>query len=133
MEGVMELSGLRAKAVASALFLSAAGLAIAPSMTAQAAEFTPQQCEAIAGVTAKVVSVLGANTLSKEFRRSLAAFIVPDGKRATCTGPTDIVTPKGADIDAFNTIRSFLLEEKTPISLQKAGLRSVASAGSSPT
>ena len=122
-------SNLRAKALAGALLFGAgASIALAPT-EASAAPNTPAfsqvECNQIAAVVGKVVQVVGVNKLSAEFRRSLGSFIVPDGKNATCTGPTKIATPKDLDIDAFNTIRVFLA--RSSIDLQARGLRSVAS------
>lgn len=43
----------------------------------------------------------------------------------TCDGPSNIRTPTGPDIDAFNTIRSVLAAGDAPIDLTGRGLRSV--------
>lgn len=95
---------------------------------AQAASFTEQECKIIGTVAIDVVkSVNASNPVSQEFWTSFMRFLAPDGKRATCDGPTQIRTPTGPDVDAFNTIRTFLLAGPNPISLQKRGLVSVAS------
>lgn len=94
---------------------------------AQAADFTREECGLISVTTRQVVQSLGANTLSREFRSSLASFMVPDGRTLTCTGPTQIATPTGPDIDAYNTITGLL-----PFDVSRRGVRAVAEL-SSPT
>ncbi len=109
--------------------LLASAMTVAAAITApgaQAGSFTEDQCKIIAGTGGRVMQALGAETLSREFRESYRLFLAPDGRTLTCTGPMDIYTPTGADIDAFNTIRGMLLSGGDwRISLQEAGLRSV--------
>lgn len=88
---------------------------------AQAAQFTEHECRLISVTTREVVKALGVDTLSVEFRRSLAGFMAPDGKTLTCAGPTQIVTPTEQDIAAFNTIGGLL-----PFDIQARGVRQVA-------
>lgn len=96
---------------------------------AQAAEFTREECSLIAVTAGQVVQSLGANTLSLEFRQSLGNFMVPvRGAGLTCSGPAQIATPTGKDIDAYNTIRLLL-----PFSLQDRGVRAVAQLSPAPT
>lgn len=104
----------------------AALLGAAAPRPAQAADFTEKECKVVAGVTSEVVRAVGKDTLSREFWLSMARFIAPDGKRATCDGTTNITTPMGPDIDAYNTIRGILLQGPNPISLQERGLVPVA-------
>lgn len=106
----------------------AAALGIATIATlfaanAQAANFTPHECKVIAGVAGKVVRELGKDTLSLQFRQSFVNFL--DAK-VTCTGPTNIATPKGPDIDAFNVMRGILASGEKPIDLYARGVRAVA-------
>jgi hypothetical protein len=108
-------------------FALAAVASLAAATPGQAASFTEHECKVISGVARQVVTALGPNSLSVDFRRSLLGFIAPDGKRSTCTGPTQIRTPTDPDIAAFNTIRGILLQGPSPISLQERGLVSVAS------
>jgi hypothetical protein len=111
--------------------------AIFAGSSARAGDFTHDQCRLISAVAADVMKALGPSSLSVEFRQSLIKFIVPNGKQLTCDGTKEIVTPTGADIDAFNTMRVILLAPPSRISLEQAGLRSVprasASAGGAPT
>lgn len=85
--------------------------------------FTKQECKGIAYVVMDVIKAVGADKLSVEFRQSLTDWVRPPD--FTCDGPKDILTPRGKDIDVFNTIMSILESGKNPISLQDAGLRSV--------
>jgi hypothetical protein len=115
----------------------AAAAAIFANSAARAGDFTHDQCRLISTVAADVMKGLGSNTLSVDFRQSLIRFIVPNGK-LTCDGPKEIVTPTGADIDAFNTIKDVLYAPPQRISLEQAGLRSVprtsaSAAGTAPT
>lgn len=105
----------------------AAGAALFGANAAQAASFTDKECRIISAVARDVVRTLGKEKLSSQFRESLINFMAPDGKTLTCDGPTQIRTPTGPDVDAFNTIRTILLAGDNPISLQKRGLVSVAS------
>lgn len=111
----------------TALRRGAFGAAMAASLfaanAAQASNFSPDECNAIYAVSREVVTTLGKDTLSVDFRQSLVNFL----GRKTCDGPTDIVTPTGADVAAFNTIRTLLAAGSSPIDLQARGLRSVAS------
>ncbi len=107
--------------------VAAAGMAVLATLfvanATQAASFTPHECKVIAGVAGKVVRELGKDTLSLEFRQSFRNFL---DANVTCTGPTNIATPKGPDIDAFNVIGGILLHGETPISLSARGVRAVA-------
>lgn len=107
-------------------FALAAVASLAAATPGQAASFTEHECKVIYAVSRDVVKAVGTGTLSTDFRRSLFSFMAPDGKTITCAGPTQIRTPTGPDIDAFNTIRGILLQGPSPISLQERGLVSVA-------
>lgn len=124
---ISSLAKSRAMVAAGWMAAGAALLGTAAPTPAQAAAFTEQECKVIAGVTSEVVRAVGKDKLSREFRLSMARFIGPDGKRATCDGPTNIATPTVDDSAAYNTIRGILLEGPNPISLQERGLVSVAS------
>lgn len=116
------------KALRRGAFALATIAAMAASTGVQAAgSFTEHECKVISLVTRDVVKAVGVDTLSTDFRRSLASFMAPDGNKLTCDGPTRITTPTGPDVDAFNTIRTILLAGPNPISLQNRGLVSVAS------
>lgn len=121
------LAKSRAMVAAGWMAAGAALLGTAAPGPAQAAAFTDQECKVISLVTRDVVNAVGKDKLSAEFRKSLVNFMAPDGKRLTCSGPTNIATPTGPDSDAYNTIRGILLEGPNPISLQERGLVSVAS------
>lgn len=116
-------------AVAAATAMAASTLfGVNAAQASEASKFTDHECKVIYLTTKEVVKVLGVETLSKDFRQSIANFMVPDGKTLTCTGPTDIATPRGDDVDAFNTIQDILAASKdNPILLQDRGIRSVAS------
>jgi hypothetical protein len=107
---------------AAALGIAAIATLFAANAT-QAANFTPHECKVIAGVAGKVVRELGKDTLSLQFRQSFRNFI---DANATCTGPTNIATPKGPDIDAFNVMRGILASGEKPIDLYARGVRAVA-------
>lgn len=94
---------------------------------AQAGQFTREECGLILETSRTVMRSLGADTLSTDFRRSLLTFISPDGKTLSCTGPAQIVTPTGRDIDAFNTIGGLL-----PFDIQARGVRQVAQLSPAP-
>ncbi len=96
---------------------------VPPPPAEQPRTFTKVECKGIALVASEVVKAIGANKLSLEFRQSFVNWVRPPA--FTCDGPKDILTPRGDDIDTFNVIRRVLLAGKNPISLQKAGLRSV--------
>jgi hypothetical protein len=102
-----------------------AGIVSTAAGSASAAPFSAEQCKVIAATISQVLATLGAGTLSVEFRTSLRDFVVTDGK-LTCAGSKEILTPTTQDIAAFNTIRTILLGGPNPISLQEAGVRSVA-------
>jgi hypothetical protein len=102
-----------------------AGIVSATGGPANAAPFTPEQCKIIASAISEVLGAVGPDTLSVEFRTSLRNFVVTDGN-LTCEGSRDILTPTTKDIAAFNTIRTILLGGPHPISLQDAGVRSIA-------
>lgn len=72
-------------------------------------------------VSTNVIKAVGRDTLSVEFRQSLRDWLGD----LTCDGPTDIHTPTGPDIAAFNTIRSVVASGDDPIDLTGRGLRSV--------
>ena len=88
---------------------------------AEAGSFSRSECKLIAVVSAKVIKAVGKDTLSVTFRQSLRNWI----GQLTCDGPTNIRTPTGPDIAAFNTIRSVLAAGNAPIDLTGRGLRSV--------
>ena len=116
--------GAIAAAAVGSLFAANAAAAADASLPS-APRFTEQECGLITLIASDVVRTVGKDKLSLEFRTSFMKFIAPDGKKATCTGPTQIATPKGEDIDAYNTIRGLLLQGPKPISLQDRGLRAV--------
>lgn len=129
----MELPGtsrfvdrLRKGAIATAAIgtLFTANAAAAADASAPS-KFTEQECKVVAAMAGEVVKAVGPEKLSVEFRRSFMGFIAPDGKKATCTGPTQIATPKHEDIAAYNTIGGLLLQGPKPISLRERGLRAV--------
>lgn len=101
-----------------------AALASLVTGAAKASDFSEQDCTKIVGVTTSVAKELGPQTLSAEFKRSMREFLKPNGT-ADCSGPRDILTPTVVDVAAFNTMRTLLLAGSHPVSLQKAGLRSV--------
>lgn len=105
---------------------AAAGMAALATLFAanatQAAQFTPHECKVIAGVAGTVVRTLGADQLSLAFRQSFRDFL---GSPLTCTGPTNIATPTGMDIDVWTVIRARLASGTQPIDLQARGLRAV--------
>jgi hypothetical protein len=105
--------------------LLAASVISASTAYASPAPFTAEQCKVIAATISQVLSTVGADTLSIEFRTSLRNFVVTEGK-LTCGGSRDILTPTTKDIAAFNTIRTILLGGSSPISLEDAGVRSIA-------
>lgn len=106
----------------AALRRGAFGAAVAASLcaanAAQASSFTPEECNTIYGVSREVVSTLGKDTLSVDFRQSLVNFL----GRKTCDGPTNIVTPAAADVSAWLTIRGILASGSNPIDLHARGL-----------
>lgn len=121
------LAKSRAMVAAGWIAAGAALLGTAAPTPAQAAAFTDHECKVVYLTAKDVVSAVGKDKLSAEFRTSLVRFLMPDGKTLTCAGPTNIATPMGPDIDAYNTIRGILLEGPNPISLQNRGLVAVAS------
>jgi hypothetical protein len=98
-------------------------------LPASASALSYEQCRTIAAITSQVVKTAGKDRLSSAFRNSMIQYVAPDGKIA-CTGSKEIQTPHGPDIDAFNTIRGLLLTDG--ISLEKGGLRAVATPASQP-
>jgi hypothetical protein len=122
----MSKSGSSNYALGSAVgTVLAAGIVSVATGSAAAAPFTPDQCKVVAAAISEVLRTLGPDTLSVDFRTSLRDFVVTDGK-LTCEGSRDILTPTAKDIAAFNTIRTILLGGLHPISLQEAGVRSIA-------
>ncbi len=89
----------------------------------QAAQFTADECKHIAGIAGQVVTSLGKDTLSNDFRQSFRNFL---DASVTCTGPTKIATPTGRDINAYNVIAGMLAAGKYRIDLNARGLQSVA-------
>jgi hypothetical protein len=100
----------------------AALASIATTSQANAGDFTKEECAGVMAVALEVVKAAGKDTLSVEFRQSFRNWLGPN---VTCDGPKDILTPTDRDIAAYNTIRTGLLLASKPISLEKAGLRSV--------
>jgi hypothetical protein len=100
--------------------------AFAAFLPASASALSYEQCRTVAATAAEVVKVARKEKLSAAFRESLAKYVAPEGTIA-CTGPKEIRTPTGADIDAYNTIRGLLLHSN--ISLQDEGLRAIVGAG----
>jgi hypothetical protein len=123
-EGIMSIAAAFSngkQALRRGAFALATVAAMLGASGAQAANFTDHECSQISVAAGQVVQALGPKTLSEDFRRSFLLFMAPDGKTLTCTGPTQIATPTGKDIDAYNTIRLLL-----PFSLQERGVRAVA-------
>jgi hypothetical protein len=138
----------------SALALTAVASMMAGT-AAHAAPLTPRECGIVFATSADVITHLGASKFDPRFPDSLAGYLAPGnreqvrdlitGKQTiaaivksgdaaaakkvvdslTCDGEKNILTPKGADIDAFNVIRQMLLSPPAKISLQSAGLKSV--------
>jgi hypothetical protein len=120
----MQLSNVRAKALAGAiLFAASAGSAVLPTAaSAQQPALTAAQCKTVAMTAVEVIRDLGPEKMSAQFKQSLRDFL---GTELKCDGPRDILTPTIADVAAFNTMREILLSPPRIISLQKAGLRSI--------
>lgn len=89
----------------------------------QAASFTPHECKYIAAIAGQVVTSLGKDTLSNDFRQSFRNFL---DASLTCRGPTRIATPTGRDINAYNVIAALLAAGEYRIDLNARGLQSVA-------
>lgn len=102
-------------------------LILALPVPAAAASFTEAECKLVAEVVAATVRTVGADTLSVGFRRSMGAFLSPDGRTLTCAGSTRIVADTIDDAAAFDTMRTILLQGNAPISLQRRGLELVRS------
>ena len=121
------VSNFRKSGIAVAAATVMAASSVLGVTSAQAGDFSKRECFIIDRVTTDVVTTLGVENFSDAFLNSLQGFISPDGTNATCDGPKRIATPKGEDVDAFNTIRASLGKAKRPIDLYKRGLEAVAS------
>lgn len=104
----------------------AAGLSglvgLASHAGATAPSLTRAECRVVSAIAVKVIKAVGRDTLSLEFRQSFRNWL---GADLTCDGPREIATPTGADIDAYNTIRTVLASGPDPIDLQAIGLKAV--------
>lgn len=113
--------GAIAAATVGSLFAANAAAAADASLPS-APRFTQQECRLISIIAVDVAKAMGPEKLSTEFKQSFRNFLGPN---LTCDGPTQISTPKGDDIDAYNTIGGLLLQGPKPISLRERGLRAV--------
>lgn len=121
MAGVALSKSLNTRSAAFGL-AAATLMAIGPAV---AGDFTQDECKGIAVSASQVVRTVGANTLSREFRKSFMNWM---GRDMMCAGPKDIIIVTENDSAAYGTIRSMLLAGSHPLSLQKAGLRVVTQA-----
>lgn len=113
---------LTSRIAGAAMFAAAATGLVAPIAANAAPPISQTECDIIAKTSSRVLRAVGPETVSTEFKQSFRSFL---GKNLTCDGPTDIRTPTKQDVALFNNIRTELLA--FDISLEKAGLRSVAS------
>jgi hypothetical protein len=59
-----------------------------------------------------------APDISDAFFDSMTRFVMPDARRAACTGPLTISSPTVNDLDVYNAIRAELASGSARISLQ---------------
>lgn len=93
--------------------------------SAQGATISERDCGIISTVSEKVLEDIGTAGLSKEFVDSFLGFVLPDGRRATCTGTRQIYTRTPEDSAIFSTFRRVLARPPYPIDLDAMGVRAV--------
>jgi hypothetical protein len=84
--------------------------------------FTPDECRHVRTAISTMFGRVGPEKLSKEFRESVLALLMPDGQRSTCTGPRTIAWRTRMDAATFNTILSLLETSVSNVHLQSAGV-----------